>query len=334
MTSSTSLSEPRMPTMAFRLLVVAALTWVICVVYTLWLNPEIRFFSQLAAVQDAWSQKMDREHGHKVVVFGGSSCTFSIIGERMLERYDLPTVNRGLAVGMQVKVPTLNALQDMRRGDTLIVALEPALLTAPYELSLFAAQFGFARRHPGWVTRPALGLPGNGKASTLLALRPSSQHAVILLGKIVQGRALYRYRVADASPSGWMHTPVRLPLNGPPGHGSRVSKDMQRFLSALRDTCSERGIRVAYSLPWGYTPAEGVGAFRKENAGFLLQVAEFIPVLKDPMLGADAQGEHFADTVWHLNEEGSRLRTDVLGSAVKNWDVWSLEELRSLKLGE
>jgi hypothetical protein len=61
-----------------------------------------------------------------------------------------------------------------------------------------------------------------------------------------------------------------------------------------------------------------------------LQIAEFIPVLKDPWLGADTNVMHFADTVWHLNEEGSRLRTDELGRAVKQWDVWSVKELQSI----
>jgi hypothetical protein len=231
MTLSTSHSETRVPRLALKLLIVAVVTWALCAAYMLWFSPEIRFYSQLAGVQDAWSQKMDREYGHKVVVFGGSSCTFSIIGEQMLEKYDLPTVNRGLAAGMKVKIPALNAVQDLRRGDTLIVALEPGLFTVPNELPSFATQFSYARGHSDWATQTALGLPGSGRASTLLALRPGSHHVVTLIGKIAQGRALYRYKVADASPSGWMRTDVRIPVNGPPGHGPDLSTDTRRFLS-------------------------------------------------------------------------------------------------------
>jgi hypothetical protein len=53
---------------------------------------------------------------------------------------------------------------------------------------------------------------------------------------------------------------------------------------------------VAYSLPWGYTPAGRVEGFRQENARILLQISQFIPVLKDPSLGADLHTGHFADT--------------------------------------
>jgi hypothetical protein len=57
-------------------------------------------------------------------------------------------------------------------------------------------------------------------------------------------------------------------------------------------------------------------------------VNEFIPVLKDIHLGAFTNIEHFADTAWHLDETGSFLRTDQLGQQIKNWDIWTEEELR------
>jgi len=316
-----------------KLLIVAVMTWAACAAYMLWLNPEIRFYNQLAAVQDAWSQKMDREYGRKVVVFGGSSCMFSIVGEQMLESYDLPTVNRGLAAGMRAKIPALNAIHDLRRGDTLIVALEPGLLTVRAEPSSLAAEFSYVRGHSEWATRSALGLPGVGRASALLALRPGCSHVLTFIAKIVQGRELYRYKMADASPSGWMRTKVRVPVSDPPGHDPLLSNDTRQFLSALRVWCGERGVRVAYSLPWGYAPAEQVEAFRKDNLSMLLQIAEFIPIIKDTWLGADTNAGHFADSAWHLNEEGSRLRTDELGRAVQQWSVWSLQELQQIGIG-
>ena len=72
MISSTSHSETRVPVHALKLLAVTIVTWSACAGYTLWLNPEVRFYRQLTQVQDRWSQKMEREHDHKVVVFGGA----------------------------------------------------------------------------------------------------------------------------------------------------------------------------------------------------------------------------------------------------------------------
>jgi hypothetical protein len=334
MTSSISHSNRRVPVRAMKLLAVAVAAWMACAAYTLWLNPEVRFYSRMSALQDDWSRKMDREHGNKVVVFGGSSCMFSIIGEQLLEKYNLPAVNRGLGAALGVKIPMLHAMQDLRSGDTLIVALEPGALTEPAELTSLADQFSYATGHSDWAARPYLGLAGANRLSTLLALRPGSYHAFTLIGKLVQGRDLYRYNAANALPSGWLRTNVRLPLQGAPGHGPRLSGDARRYLAALKDWCARHGVRVAYSLPWAYAPADKIEEFKKHNARTLLQIAEFIPLLKDPRLGAEPRAELFADTAWHLNEEGSRLRTDQLGDAIRLWEIWPTEELQLFTGGE
>ena len=92
-------------------------------------------------------------------------------------------------------------------------------------------------------------------------------------------------------------------------------------------------MRVAYSLPWGYTPTDQSAGFQRDNAHLLIEIAKLIPVLRDPALGAATNSGHFADTVSHLNEEGSRLRRDILCQAVQQWDVWSIEELQSVVAG-
>jgi hypothetical protein len=328
MNSSTSHSDRGIPVLGVKLLSVAVVAWVACVAYTFWLNPEVRFYAQLSTIQDAWSRKMDGEHGQKVVVFGGSSCMFSINGEQMLADYGLSTVNRGLAAGMGVKVVTLHALADLRSGDTLIVAFEPGQLCEPAETTSLATQFSYAVGHSDWAVRPALDLPGMPRATSLLELRPGSGLALTLIGKLLSGRDLYRYGVADVHPSGWVVTNVRVPLAGPPGHGPRLSDDMARFLPTLKSWCAQRGIRVAYSLPWAYCPAGKLDEFKQANATILRRIAEMMPVLKEPLLGADSNAQHFADTAWHLNEGGSRLRTDELGRAVKQWSLWSSGELK------
>ena len=334
MTSSTSHSNARVPGLAFKLLLVAMVAWAVCAVYSVWLNPEVRFYTALSRIQDAWSRKMELAYTNKVVVYGGSSCTFSIDGEQMLRDYNLPTVNRGLAAGFGVKIPTLNALKDLKRGDTLIVALEPGQLTDSTEPTALATQFSYAVGHPGWTTKPMLKMPAIGRVSSLLALRPGSYHFLTLIGKLVQGRPLYRYDVTNAHPSGWMTTEVRLPIDGPPGHGDYLSDDVKRFLPTLRDWCTERGVRVAYSLPWAYCPTEKIETFQRHNAATLLKVAEFLPVLKDQSLGANPDVALFADTGWHFTAAGATLRTADLGVAIQKWNTWSHEELEKAAGGE
>src|SRR5205823_284730 len=97
------------------------------------------------------------------------------------------------------------------------------------------------------------------------------------------------------------------------------------LLRRLRGWCDERGVRVAYALPRSHAPSERMREFQRQNVQFLLQMADVLPVLKDPHLGADAVTEHFSDTPLHSNAAGAALHTDELAREIRNWDTWSFE---------
>jgi hypothetical protein len=328
MDSSTSHFDFRHRVHAALLLLTAVTAWGVCIFYTLRLNPEVKYYVQGAVIKNRWAEKMTREHGSKILIYGGSSCAFSIDGERLLNRFNLPTVNYGLGAGIGPTVLTESVLDEIRPGDTLIVAIEPGLLTDPLDPPALGVQFSFAMHHPEWVVHPIFNVPSLNLFQAVASLRPGGFHTFTLLGKIARGRPLMRYHESNYRPSGWEQTNVRIKIDGPAGHGPRLSGDTRVLLHDLRAWCDQRNVRIAYSLPWSYTPAEKEPSFQKGNADFLLQVNEFIPVLKDTHLGADTDIEHFADTVWHLNGIGSALRTDELGEQIKNWNIWTVEELR------
>ena len=150
-----------------------------------------------------------------------------------------------------------------------------------------------------------------------------------MLGKLARGQELYRYHIEEMRPSGFNQTPVRVEITGPPGHRVDIPSDTRSFLKSLRAWCDARRIRLAYSLPWGYTPGDRVEGFQARNIQFLLQVADIMPVLRDPRLGAYSVREQFADTAWHLDEAGSALRTDSFGEQLEAWSVWTTDELQS-----
>lgn len=331
MASFISHFKNRTPRLAAGLVLLALGAWAGSAVYSTRYNPQTRFFVEQARLQDRWARKMDREHGRKVIVTGGSSTMFSIIGEQMLEQHGLPTVNMGLSAGMGAKVIVSRTLTELRPGDTLVLALEPGLLTSSLEPVTLGVQFSYAMGHPEWATGPLFdGVPLS-KGSSLLKLRLDAYHVCTLAGKILTRRPLFRYRVGDAAPSGWIHTDVRYPLRGSNGHGTDLSADGRRFLHSLRRWCDEHQIRVVYSLPWSYCPETEQKAFQRGNLRLLLQIDEFIPVLNDPALGADSDPAHFADTAWHLNENGSRLRSESLGRQLTEWRVWQPGELRRIE---
>jgi len=327
MPSSISPSKTRIPRTAVGLLVAALAAWGVGALYTLYLDPEMAFFKTAARVKHEWAQKLERNYPHKIVIFGGSSCGVAIDGERLLEKHALPVVNLGLGANMGAGVLTRCAQQEVRPGDTLIVALEPQLLTETTQPTAVGIQFCFATGRAGLLSQA--GSPS--RFSSLMALRPGAFNIITLIGKVLSGRPLYRYQTSDIRPSGcWKALLVQWPLDGPPAHGPELTPDARNLLASLRSSCDQNHIRVAYALPWGFVPEAKLARFRKDNADFLLKVYGFLPVLKDPTLGAISRRDLYADTHWHLTPEGARLRTDELARVLRQWDVWAPNELKQL----
>jgi hypothetical protein len=333
MPSSTLHSEGGIPKRAAQLVLVAVLAWAAGAFYTLQLNPEVRYFKGTDQIKRAWAQKLTHEYGAKIVLCGGSSCEFSLDGERLLQRHGLPAVNLGRGAGFGASVLVQAALPAVRPGDTLVLALEPGLLTEPLEPPALGVQVSFALGHPEWVVAPRVGQAALPWPSALLALRPGAYHVFTLVGKLLQGRPLYRYKLSDMRPSGFNQTPVRLPITGPAGHTGRLVPEAHRLLADLRDWCRTNQVRLVYSLPWSYTPPSAVPGYQQLNARFLLQIIDYMPVLRDPRLGACTVLEWFADTGYHLNAEGSAQRTDELAEQLKQGRVWTRDELAQLAQG-
>jgi hypothetical protein len=328
MALSTSLFSKQVPRLAVWMLGVAFVTWLAGAVYTVYLSPDIRFFTGAARIKQAWSASMNAEHGPKYVLYGGSSCAFSLDAERLLQRHQLAAVNMGSAAAMGASVLSQAALEETRAGDVLVVALEPILLTDSLEPPSFGVQMAFALGRRGWVLHPQVGTNSTPWSSALLALRPGGTRTLTLLSKLLRPGELFRYHLTDVRPSGFMQTSARPPFTGPSVPGGRLTDDGRILLGALRDWGKRNQVRVVYSLRWSYTAPDKAAWFRRQNAQFLLDVAEVVPVLYDPRLGALSNKELFADTPLHLSEKGAALRTDELADQLKRWRLWTVEELR------
>jgi hypothetical protein len=317
---------------AAALLLTAILTLAACAAYTTCLSPDTVFFVGMSKLKDTWAKRMTTEHRRKIVVSGGSSALFSIDGAALLQERGLPVVNKGLFAGFGVQVLVLYACEGLESGDSLVVAIEPGLLGEPLTVPAAGVQFSAATRHFQWVLAPDFEGQPTGLAAALSGLRPGADRVLRHLAKVAVGQPAFRYRMADAgdNPSGWIQTPVRVPVHAPPGHQSALHPDVVRFLRALKRDCEARGIKVVYSLPWAYAPPDQVADFRRENARFLLEVMQVLPVLKDPTLGGRTAAKDFADTEWHLTAAASARRTAEFGAAIQTWQLWTADELRQL----
>jgi hypothetical protein len=327
MDSSTSHFK-KLPRRALLLFATALATWGACAIYSLHFNPEVNHYRQGYAIKRQWAEQMTREHGTKIIVYGGSSCEFSIDGERLLSNYGEPVANYGGHIGMGAVMLTEAALNDLRPGDTLIIGLEPGVLTVPFgpEPAL-AAQLSIAVHQPNWVIHPALGIGRINWFQAAAALRPGGYLAFTLLGKWLRGQPSYRYQLSDYHRSGWAQTAVRNPMIRENGHAGHLSEDARILLNNVSQWCQTNGVRVAYSLPWSYCPSNHLAGFRKLNAGLLAEIMTFVPVLHDDRLGADPEAVDFADVALHLTVTAAAKRSDEFGRQIQKWDVWTRGDL-------
>jgi hypothetical protein len=320
-----------LPWRALRLAAAALVTLVIAAVYTLRLNPEIRFYKHAALVKLGWAEKLSREQGVKIIVCGGSSTAFSIDGERMLQQHGLPTANFGLHAGMEPLFLAAIAAQSARPGDTVVLALEPGLLMTPFQSPDLAAQMGTALRRPDLIH--ASGLTGEPVhwVRNCLSLRPGAYHFFTLLGKIALRKPLYRYAPEEVQASGWQRAKDIRPIPDQGLAEGRLCPDARRLLMVLKNWGHTNRVQVVYSLPWGWVTEDRLRPFQRMNVRFLREVAAILPVLKDPALGAYRVREHFSDSHWHLTAEGAAARSDSLAAQLKSRSFWSQQELEQLE---
>jgi len=325
MASSTLHSKSGVPKLALRLVVATIGTWAASAAYTLWLSPDVKFLAAAGHIKQDYARKMTREHREKCVVFGGSSGLFSIDGERMLARHDQPTVNMSLHAGCGAKTITEWALSEVNPGDTLVVALEPFLLSSEVELTMIGTQFCWAMHSPQWLDGVIEPRPSSISGS-LFALRPGAYHAVTLCGKIASRRPLFRYAVSNIHPSGWVQTEVRLEF-GSSAEPTTMSSSARLLLGNLSEWCRARQVRVCYAMPMAWAAPKDIQTLQRKNAGFLWEVSQLIPVLEDRRLGANSDLGLFSDTNLHLNTNGVVMRTDEFAAQLRAWRMWKPAEL-------
>ena len=324
MASSTSPSKSRLvPVFTLQLLAVALATWTVGAVYTLRVNPEVAFFQRAHELKNQWAVELAREHTNKTVVFGGSSCLTSIVPERLRDRHGLAVSNEGLGAAMGARVLTRYAFDSLQTGDTLIVALEPDLLSGAVDLEPLGVQFAFATGQTALLR----GDSGVNWPAAFVDLRPGGYHVFTLMGKLVLRQPLYRYAQTELETGGWHNVSARRDLGTSGIPNVKLSSQGRDWLRMIRDECARRQVRVAVTMPWHFCVPEHLRATQRANLRFLREVAEVLPVLREPSLGAHAVREHFADTNMHPTADAAALRTDEFAAALNAWNVWSIPEM-------
>ncbi len=288
-------------------------------------NPELKFWRAVDLQRDEGLAGIrEARPGQPMVLFtGGSSCAFSIDPTVIEEVCGVPAYNLGMPVATGAKFLLHQSLAKALPGDTLVVCLEPDLLTYPEKFNPSTLSFGLATL----AGDPSAAVGGSSfdrdltLRDCLNLSRPGPTHLATLMAKTATGKEGYRYRGEDLRDRGRVETPVRdpnLPRIGPKS-ADQLLPAARELLATFRQAASLKGVRLVYSMPWILTAPDAAEVNRATNRRILDAIDPIFPALDDGHLGVSTDPAHFADSGLHLSAEGSHLRSIALARALDLW---------------
>jgi len=312
MNSSTSHSKPLFAVLVGSLIV----SYIVGAVYTVWINPEIRFWRAAYRVKVQHARDLDSTNAPKTVFAGGSSCAFQIDPKILEEQFGIPSVNMGLHAGMGARAILALTLPLLKPGDHLVLNVEPSLLTGDLALPPLGLQM--------------LAATGNFNAPTLsnsfqleqiiqilLSLRPGLRNAVTMTAKVIAGRPSYRYQISDIHYGGFLTTNEKGASAVTAPKEQKLSTEAREYLSRIRKQTHQKYVSGQYLLSWSCIRKDSELAARKNLEGFAREVGTFFPPINDGKNGVHSNPEDFADTSLHLTRDGATRRTECLGQALQ-----------------
>lgn len=293
-------------------------------VLAVWVNPEVRFWREVSNRRDIDIHGIRAENPGKPIIFftGGSSTAFSVDPAIIEDACAIPAINYGLPAGTGPRFIIDNALKATRPGDYLIVGLEP---------DFFSDHFAYP---PGTLAFAMAVCEGNPSSAVggeafdarlgfnqLLNLpRPGIRYLLTLAYWMTTGKG-YRYHIEDYRYHGRLETPTQNPALKPQDvlHPRKPSIYGLRLLRQIRDAADQRGVHVAYAMPWQYTSPQNAGLSRDSNRALLEQIGTIMPVIENGESGVSTDREHFSDSHLHLSATGSQLRSQALAKSLRQW---------------
>jgi hypothetical protein len=292
-------------------------------VLTVAVNPETTFWTEAMKQRDAAVAGIREKSPDQPIVFftGGSSCAFSIDPKIIEETCGLPAINLGLPVSSGARYILHQSLREAEKGDLIVVCLEPDNLTYPDQESS-PSKTGFAlEARRGNLTSAAGGstFGCSVKIPEYLTLpRPGAKYLITLAARTITGKG-YRYKKEGIRYHGLIRTEVRDPGMTPSGDNNATGLDPEGRirLETFAAAAKQKGVRLAYSMPWYYTATDSLAHNRENKRKVLAEISEIMPILEDGYSGAMDGIENFADSGLHLSDKGSATRSHALAEALK-----------------
>lgn len=312
----------KFPRLALLLLATAVAAWVAGALYTWFLDPEMKFWTAAARHKLDWVEEMREKHGYVIGVVGGSTTTFGIDALHIEREHALPFANLGLHVGMGPEACIGFGLSALKKGDTLVLSLEPAALTTDHsEDSKLGSKLALLLGLPSMTAWDGKN-PQLEMTRSLAMASPGGYHVMTMLGKLASDVPLYRYKIEHLQPGGLLVTEERRNFTqgvdfASPDQVVQLSTRGIQLLRAAQVAAEARGLRLVYALPWSYWPAETVSERRSANEVLLKSIGQHIGVVPEPSMGVHPVLSDFADSGQHLTAEAAAARSSVLAETLK-----------------
>ena len=293
------------------------LSYILAVIYSIWINPEVRFWKEAYRQKISWARKLTATSHPKLIFIGGSSCAFQI-DAGMLTAAGFPSVNMGMHAGMGSRATAAFGLSAVAPDDTVIWAIEKDRLTKPPELdplgyqTLVATGVIFGSGAERWALQ---NLDWDEVASSL---RPGLDHCAIMLGKVATRYPLYRYKIDHIRPGGAITTDERRGIQVLPFKEKLPDSKTLKWISKMVAELAGISVRSDYLIPQAYVDSNDAQLAYQANTRFLEALAKFVTIEHDPLMGVQTNLNDFADTSAHLTAEAMTKRTKGLIELFRN----------------
>jgi hypothetical protein len=309
--------------LAFILLITLVFAYGLGIILTIPANPEVRFWNTVIDKRDQEIAVVRESRPGTPIIFftGGSSCAFSIDPEIIEETCGFPAFNLGLPVACGSEYLLHQSFERTRKGDLLVICLEPDLLTYP-DLEGSPSKLSFALAGSMGQPNHAAGGPAFDTSLTisdwLTLARPGARYLITLVARTAGGHG-YRYKQEDIRYRGRIETPIHDPdMNAAKASESTSLTPQGRDLvQNISDKAREKGVRLAYSMPWRYTATKHLKDNRFAKRNVLQDMETIIPTIEDGYLGSNDELSCFSDSPQHLTSKGSKLRSQALALSLK-----------------
>ncbi|MDB4387591.1 hypothetical protein N9Z15_05250 [Akkermansiaceae bacterium] len=295
MSSSTSTSRRWLFFYLAALLLAVGIGWI----YASRFEPETQFWVEV--FERRRSEMTERSDDPHVLFTGDSACAFGIDAATFQEASKTATFNLGGTRQMGMEIFMAETLRQTKSGDVIVLICNPKLLAE-----------GPSPRLTKAGAQMVLTMPSDTSASDVItASRPGFNHLITHGAKIALRRPAFAYRIEDYRAGGLITTEER---PGQSGKNEIFEMSPSEIASAKEtlehwaDHCEKAGASLVYLMPLEFTAPEALEQNRQRKDALRLEFAENISSVhfpEPPRQACSSEASLFADTLFHLTEEGA-----------------------------